>query len=204
MRDVFSNEVLDDELTVQGTLTKELKGSIFTPKIIDGPRSRRTTLSNTTNVKAKPASPPPTNKTAGKKEKPVKEPVVKKDKPTSKPTTTTNTKKDVKQEVEEDEFDYSQSRLNRPRLIPTAIAAQMDIDTEPVNKPITQTIVAEKKTLKKDTLEVKTEKPTVAEPVPQPIIQTLPKAAPIRKSETVPVSDIPVLVDVHSPIINLQ
>lgn len=62
--DIFNNEVLDDEMLItQGALSKGLKGSIFTPKIVDGPRQRRS-LTNTTNI---PQTAVPSKKRASNK-----------------------------------------------------------------------------------------------------------------------------------------
>lgn len=181
-KDIFNTEALDDEILVQGSLAKELKGSIFTPKIVDGPRVRRSTAAPTNQqpVVKQPTLPKKPKKAESKiveKKEPKKETkpkVTKQSPPKPKPVESMDSIDD------EDDLEFSGSKTTRPAILPSVIAMELEA-INALKEPKTKQLKPE---------------PVAASPVKViPVAHhEPPKVTPL--SAPVMPSDIPVLVDV--------
>jgi hypothetical protein len=204
---------LDDEILLQSSLARGLKGSIFTPKIVDGPRVRRS-LTNTTsavsNQQTLKNAPVATTAAPKKAKKEVKKQQVgekenkfetdKKEKSSStaaktndvgrsnEPMSLDSIEDDHDEEEEEDSgFRAGVKSHSRPVVLPSVIAMELkekEKEKEPVAAPYKAT--------------TKTDPPTksssvVVVPVASEV--SIPRQASFAPTPNLP-SDIPVLVDV--------
>lgn len=158
-KDIFNNEALDDELLVQtGSIAKELKGSIFTPKIVEGPRIRK-------SLNISSSSPPHVNqgRSVPLKAKDANKNDARQQKATKgRPKATTKSKRieptadehneDEEEEDDDESFSQSKSMLNRPAVIPSVVAVEMPTmpssslpidpvdETSPVGKAVVEMV----------------------------------------------------------------
>lgn len=201
---------------MHGSIAKELKGSIFTPKIVDGPRVRRSTAvvnqqpppvksTQTAPQKAKKAAEPKTakpstvtgeNKVNEKKEtKPVEKAAKKETKPKQPTATKTKPLKPTEplmdsiddEDEEDDDLQFSNGKSAASR--PAVLPSVIAMELEAINaiKP----------------KQSQSQPAIVSPPKPVkvvPVVHELPKpTVAVQPPPTVPVpspSDIPVLVDV--------